>query len=90
MGIDSSACKYLVLNWLSESFRLSKDRRYCLCNVFFVGLCFQAPLTLLELTSRRLESLLEGQDPDINSGGINFNLNCCIQTGLSSVDYNCA
>ncbi|NXO42732.1 DEPD7 protein, partial [Locustella ochotensis] len=29
---------------------------------------FKAPLTLLELTSRRLESLLEGQDPDINSG----------------------
>ncbi|NXN16679.1 DEPD7 protein, partial [Indicator maculatus] len=29
---------------------------------------FKTPLTLLELTSRRLESLLEGQDPDINSG----------------------
>ncbi|NWR02879.1 DEPD7 protein, partial [Paradoxornis webbianus] len=29
---------------------------------------FKAPLTLLELVSRRLESLLEGQDPDINSG----------------------
>ncbi|NXC86235.1 DEPD7 protein, partial [Cercotrichas coryphoeus] len=29
---------------------------------------FKAPLTLLELTSRRLQSLLEGQDPDINSG----------------------
>ncbi|NWR56952.1 DEPD7 protein, partial [Bucorvus abyssinicus] len=28
----------------------------------------KTPLTLLELTSRRLESLLEGQDPDINSG----------------------
>ncbi|XP_040451399.1 DEP domain-containing protein 4 isoform X1 [Falco naumanni] len=28
----------------------------------------KSPLTLLELTSRRLESLLEGQDPDINSG----------------------
>ncbi|KAM6211080.1 DEP domain-containing protein 4 [Sarcoramphus papa] len=29
---------------------------------------FKTPLTLLELTSRRIESLLEGQDPDINSG----------------------
>ncbi|NWX27586.1 DEPD7 protein, partial [Notiomystis cincta] len=29
---------------------------------------FKAPLTLLELTSRKLQSLLEGQDPDINSG----------------------
>ncbi|NWX17470.1 DEPD7 protein, partial [Aegotheles bennettii] len=29
---------------------------------------FKTPLTLLELTSRRLESLLEGKDPDINSG----------------------
>ncbi|NXM15742.1 DEPD7 protein, partial [Ploceus nigricollis] len=29
---------------------------------------FKAPLTLLEVTSRRLQSLLEGQDPDINSG----------------------
>ncbi|KAK0683219.1 DEPD7 protein, partial [Pygoscelis papua] len=29
---------------------------------------FKTPLTLLELTGRRLESLLEGQDPDINSG----------------------
>ncbi|NXM63827.1 DEPD7 protein, partial [Illadopsis cleaveri] len=29
---------------------------------------FKTPLTLLELTSRRLEGLLEGQDPDINSG----------------------
>ncbi|KAM6419361.1 DEP domain-containing protein 4 isoform 2-T2 [Pluvialis apricaria] len=29
---------------------------------------FKTPLTLLELTSRRLQSLLEGQDPDINSG----------------------
>ncbi|NWH34154.1 DEPD7 protein, partial [Chloropsis hardwickii] len=29
---------------------------------------FKAPLTLLELTSRRLQGLLEGQDPDINSG----------------------
>nr|XP_012424526.4 DEP domain-containing protein 4 isoform X2 [Taeniopygia guttata] len=29
---------------------------------------FKAPLTLLELTSRRLQSLLEGQDPDIHSG----------------------
>ncbi|KAL9854510.1 DEP domain-containing protein 4 isoform 2-T2 [Geothlypis trichas] len=29
---------------------------------------FKAPLTLLELTSRRLQSLLEGQNPDINSG----------------------
>ncbi|KFW00897.1 DEP domain-containing protein 7, partial [Fulmarus glacialis] len=29
---------------------------------------FKTPLTLLELTSRRLESLLEGQDPDIDSG----------------------
>ncbi|NWS87093.1 DEPD7 protein, partial [Toxostoma redivivum] len=29
---------------------------------------FKAPLTVLELTSRRLQSLLEGQDPDINSG----------------------
>ncbi|NWZ77136.1 DEPD7 protein, partial [Poecile atricapillus] len=29
---------------------------------------FKAPLTLLELTSRRLQSLIEGQDPDINSG----------------------
>ncbi|XP_067998841.1 DEP domain-containing protein 4 [Melanerpes formicivorus] len=29
---------------------------------------FKTPLTLLELTSRRLECLLEGQDPDINSG----------------------
>ncbi|NXB79668.1 DEPD7 protein, partial [Donacobius atricapilla] len=29
---------------------------------------FKAPLTLLELMSRRLENLLEGQDPDINSG----------------------
>ncbi|NXB02331.1 DEPD7 protein, partial [Cnemophilus loriae] len=29
---------------------------------------FKAPLTLLELTSRRLQTLLEGQDPDINSG----------------------
>ncbi|NXD28849.1 DEPD7 protein, partial [Spelaeornis formosus] len=29
---------------------------------------FKAPLTLLELTSRRLQSLLEGQDPEINSG----------------------
>ncbi|NXY06238.1 DEPD7 protein, partial [Pteruthius melanotis] len=29
---------------------------------------FKAPLTLLELTTRRLQSLLEGQDPDINSG----------------------
>ncbi|NXO93400.1 DEPD7 protein, partial [Certhia brachydactyla] len=29
---------------------------------------FKAPLTLLELTSRRLHCLLEGQDPDINSG----------------------
>ncbi|NWS74065.1 DEPD7 protein, partial [Crotophaga sulcirostris] len=28
----------------------------------------KTPLTLLELTSRRLESLLEGEDPDINSG----------------------
>ncbi|NXX38632.1 DEPD7 protein, partial [Tricholaema leucomelas] len=29
---------------------------------------FKTPLTLLELTSRRLESLLQGQDPDVNSG----------------------
>ncbi|RLW06343.1 hypothetical protein DV515_00004623 [Chloebia gouldiae] len=29
---------------------------------------FKAPLTLLELTSRKLQSLLEGQDPDIHSG----------------------
>ncbi|XP_071406029.1 DEP domain-containing protein 4 isoform X2 [Pithys albifrons albifrons] len=29
---------------------------------------FKTPLTLLELTSRKLQSLLEGQDPDINSG----------------------
>ncbi|KFO97659.1 DEP domain-containing protein 7, partial [Calypte anna] len=29
---------------------------------------FKTPLTLLELTSRKLESLLEGQDPDIDSG----------------------
>ncbi|NXA13933.1 DEPD7 protein, partial [Sapayoa aenigma] len=29
---------------------------------------FKTPLTLLELTSRKLESLLEGQDPDVNSG----------------------
>ncbi|NXR22276.1 DEPD7 protein, partial [Cinclus mexicanus] len=29
---------------------------------------FKAPLTLLELTSRRLQSLIEGQDPDMNSG----------------------
>ncbi|NXC24881.1 DEPD7 protein, partial [Campylorhamphus procurvoides] len=29
---------------------------------------FKTPLTLLELTSRKLESLLEGRDPDINSG----------------------
>ncbi|NXH84060.1 DEPD7 protein, partial [Edolisoma coerulescens] len=29
---------------------------------------FKAPLTVLELTSRRLQSLLEGQDPDFNSG----------------------
>ncbi|KAM6384906.1 DEP domain-containing protein 4 isoform 2-T2 [Alca torda] len=29
---------------------------------------FKTPLTLLELTSRRLETLLEGQDPDIDSG----------------------
>ncbi|NXI51082.1 DEPD7 protein, partial [Chloroceryle aenea] len=29
---------------------------------------FKTPLTLLELTSRRLASLLEGQDPDIDSG----------------------
>ncbi|NXP19709.1 DEPD7 protein, partial [Scytalopus superciliaris] len=29
---------------------------------------FKTPLTLLELTSRKLESLLEGQDPDINPG----------------------
>ncbi|XP_061844791.1 DEP domain-containing protein 4 [Colius striatus] len=29
---------------------------------------FKTPLTLLELISRRLESLLEGQDPDIDSG----------------------
>ncbi|NXQ66022.1 DEPD7 protein, partial [Quiscalus mexicanus] len=29
---------------------------------------FKAPLTLLELMSRRLQSLLEEQDPDINSG----------------------
>uniref|UniRef100_A0A8C0AWI4 DEP domain containing 4 n=1 Tax=Buteo japonicus TaxID=224669 RepID=A0A8C0AWI4_9AVES len=29
---------------------------------------FKTPLTLLELTSRRLQSLLEGQDPDIDSG----------------------
>ncbi|NXI96003.1 DEPD7 protein, partial [Psophia crepitans] len=29
---------------------------------------FKTPLTLLELTSRRLESLLEGQDPDVDSG----------------------
>ncbi|KFP41819.1 DEP domain-containing protein 7, partial [Chlamydotis macqueenii] len=29
---------------------------------------FKTPLMLLELTSRKLESLLEGQDPDINSG----------------------
>ncbi|NXK99170.1 DEPD7 protein, partial [Mesembrinibis cayennensis] len=29
---------------------------------------FKTPLTLLELTSRRFESLLEGQDPDIDSG----------------------
>ncbi|XP_065527317.1 DEP domain-containing protein 4 isoform X2 [Lathamus discolor] len=28
----------------------------------------KTPLTLLELTSRRLESLIEGQDPDTNSG----------------------
>ncbi|NXY84743.1 DEPD7 protein, partial [Alcedo cyanopectus] len=28
----------------------------------------KTPLTLLELTSRRLESLVEGQDPDIDSG----------------------
>ncbi|NWX40113.1 DEPD7 protein, partial [Steatornis caripensis] len=28
----------------------------------------KTPLSLLELTSRRLESLLEGQDPDTNSG----------------------
>ncbi|NWU68602.1 DEPD7 protein, partial [Pterocles burchelli] len=29
---------------------------------------FKTPLTLLELTSRRLENLLKGQDPDIDSG----------------------
>ncbi|XP_014818935.1 PREDICTED: DEP domain-containing protein 4 isoform X1 [Calidris pugnax] len=29
---------------------------------------FKTPLTLLELTSRRLENLLEGKDPDIDSG----------------------
>uniref|UniRef100_A0A663F3M7 DEP domain containing 4 n=1 Tax=Aquila chrysaetos chrysaetos TaxID=223781 RepID=A0A663F3M7_AQUCH len=29
---------------------------------------FKTPSTLLELTSRRLQSLLEGQDPDIDSG----------------------
>ncbi|KFV56904.1 DEP domain-containing protein 7, partial [Gavia stellata] len=29
---------------------------------------FKTPLTLLELTNRRLESLLEGQDPDTDSG----------------------
>ncbi|XP_074428762.1 DEP domain-containing protein 4 isoform X2 [Larus michahellis] len=29
---------------------------------------FKTPLTLLELTSRRLETLLEGQDPDTDSG----------------------
>ncbi|KFW01492.1 DEP domain-containing protein 7, partial [Eurypyga helias] len=29
---------------------------------------FKTPLTLLELTSRRLESLMEGQDTDIDSG----------------------
>ncbi|XP_064011073.1 DEP domain-containing protein 4 [Pogoniulus pusillus] len=29
---------------------------------------FKTPLTLLELTSRRLQSLLQGQDPDVNSG----------------------
>ncbi|NXG05219.1 DEPD7 protein, partial [Sakesphorus luctuosus] len=29
---------------------------------------FKTPLTLLELTSRKLQSLLKGQDPDINSG----------------------
>ncbi|NXN51424.1 DEPD7 protein, partial [Rynchops niger] len=29
---------------------------------------FKTPLTLLELTSRRLETLLEGRDPDIDSG----------------------
>ncbi|NXU91298.1 DEPD7 protein, partial [Xiphorhynchus elegans] len=29
---------------------------------------FKTPLTLLELTSRQLETLLEGRDPDINSG----------------------
>ncbi|NXJ79152.1 DEPD7 protein, partial [Trogon melanurus] len=29
---------------------------------------FKTPLTLLELTSRRFASLLEGQDPDIDSG----------------------
>ncbi|KAM9578450.1 DEP domain-containing protein 4 isoform 1-T1 [Guaruba guarouba] len=28
----------------------------------------KTPLTLLEITSRKLESLLEGQDPDTNSG----------------------
>ncbi|NWV03378.1 DEPD7 protein, partial [Ptilonorhynchus violaceus] len=38
---------------------------------------FKAPLTLLELTSRRLQSLLEGQDPDINSG---FTFCQCITT----------
>uniref|UniRef100_A0A7M4FNF9 DEP domain containing 4 n=1 Tax=Crocodylus porosus TaxID=8502 RepID=A0A7M4FNF9_CROPO len=29
---------------------------------------FQTPLTLLELTSKKFKSLLEGQDPDTNSG----------------------
>ncbi|KAM8820068.1 DEP domain-containing protein 4 [Eudromia elegans] len=29
---------------------------------------FKTPLTLLEITSRRLEDLLEGQDADLNSG----------------------
>ncbi|NXD15568.1 DEPD7 protein, partial [Nothocercus nigrocapillus] len=39
---------------------------FCDCSLW--GLCFQTPLTLLELTGRRLEGLLEGQDADINSG----------------------
>lgn len=64
------------------------------CNFFFfVGFYFQTPLTLLEITSRKLESLLEGQDPDTNSGrwcGMHFYITHFTKINLSSVGYNSA
>ncbi|XP_072722241.1 DEP domain-containing protein 4 isoform X1 [Ciconia boyciana] len=49
---------------------LSKPQAELLTQFLMDNHCelFKTPLSLLELTSRRLESLLEGQDPDIDSG----------------------